>query len=73
MQACIARRCVVVVMLASAAFAGRAHALHDHLKCYKMLDPLRLRGVVDIDAAPVATPLPDSASVARAAPRRTRS
>ena len=56
MQARIARRCALMMLLASVVFAGRAHALHDHLKCFKMQDPLGLRGVVDIDAAPVAAP-----------------
>lgn len=56
MQARIAGRGAVMVMLVTAIFAAPAHALHDHLKCFKMLDPLALRGVVDIDAAPVATP-----------------
>lgn len=30
--------------------AGAVHAQPDHLKCYKITDPLKLRGIVDLDS-----------------------
>jgi hypothetical protein len=57
MRARIVGHCLSVVMLASAALPGPVRALHDHLECYKIKDPLKLRGVVDVDASPVANAL----------------
>ena len=51
------RIAAVVVMLLAPALVARAQPLHDHLECYKMKDPLALKGVVDVDASPVASAL----------------